>query len=108
MSDTNDSMNSISASLGTTLGEVYQLLIDSIFELEEPELAIFAVALLSALGRQARGERPTEVVLMLAFGASGTGERGCKRLMRWRLGQLSGHDLARKPGLGEQSDYRLG
>ena len=45
---------------------------------------------------------------MLAFGESGTAERGRNRLMRWRQGEMSGHDLAREPGLGEQMDHRLG
>ena len=69
---------------------------------------MFVVALLNALGREGRGNRPTEVVLMLAFGESGTAERGRNRLMRWRRGEMSGHDLAREPGLGEQRDHRLG
>ena len=58
--------------------------------------------------REGRGDRPTEVVWMLAFGESGTAERGRNRLMRWRRGERSGHDLAREPGLGEQRDHRLG
>ena len=45
---------------------------------------------------------------MLAFGESGTAERGQNRLMRWRRGEMSGQDLAREPGLGEQRDHRLG
>ena len=69
---------------------------------------MFVVALLNALGREGRGNCPTEVVLMLAFGESGTAERGRNRLMRWRRGQMSEHDLAREPGLGEQRDHRLG
>ena len=69
---------------------------------------MFAVTLLNALGREGRGNCHTEVVLMLAFGESGTAERGRNRLMRWRRGELSGHDLAREPGLGEERDHRLG
>ena len=45
---------------------------------------------------------------MPAFGESGTAERGRNRLIRWRRGEMSGHDLAREPGLGEQRDHRLG
>ena len=52
--------------------------------------------------------RPTEVVLLLTFVEPGTAERGRYRLMRWRRGERSGHDLAREPGLGEQRDHRLG
>ena len=86
---------------GNGSGRGVSALIDYIFGLEEPEVAMFTVALLNALGRETRGERPTEVVLMLAFGSSGTAERGRNRLMRWRRGEMSGHDLAREPGLGE-------
>ena len=108
MGDTNELMEFLSASLGATLDEIYQRLIDCDFTREDPGLAMFVVALLNALGREVRGNRPTEVVLMLAFGESGTAERGRNRLMRWRRGEMSGHDLAREPGLGEQRDYRLG
>ena len=108
MGDTNELMEFLSASLGATLDEIYQRLIDCDFTREDPGLAMFVVALLNALGREGRGNRPTEVVLMLAFGESGTAERGRNRLMRWRRGEISGHDLAREPGLGEQRDHRLG
>ena len=108
MGDTNELMEFLSASLGATLDEISQRLIDCDFTREDPGLAKFVVALLNALGREGRGNRPTEVVLMLAFGESGTAERGRNRLMRWRRGEMSGHDLAREPGLGENMDYRLG
>ena len=108
MGDTNELMEFLSASLGATLAEIYQRLIDCDFTREDPGLGMFVVALLNALGREGRGNRPTEVVLMLAFGESGTAERGRNRLMRWRRGEMSGHDLAREPGLGEQRDHRLG
>ena len=108
MGDTNDLMEFLSTSLGATLDEIYQRLIDCDFTQEDPGLAMFVVALLNALGRLGRGNRPTEVVLMLAFGESGTAERGRNRLMRWRRGEISGHDLAREPGLGEQRGHRLG
>ena len=73
-SDTNDLMDFISASLGTTLDEIYQRLVDCNSALEDPELAMFTVALLNAMGREGRGDRPMEVVLMLAYGESGTAE----------------------------------
>ena len=83
MGDTNELMEFLSASLGATLDEIYQRLIDCDFTREDPGLAMFVVALLNALGREGRGNRPTEVVLMLAYGESGTAERGRNRLMRW-------------------------
>ena len=68
---------------------------------------MFVVALLNALGQESRVNRPTEVVLVLACGESGTAERGRNRLMRWQRGEISRHNLAREPGLGEQKDHRL-
>ena len=106
--DTNVSMEFLSASLGATLDEIYQRLIDCDFAQEDPGLAMIVIRLLIALGRGGRGNCPTEVVLKLAFGESGTAERRRNRLMRWRRGEMSGHDLAREPGLGEQRDHRLG
>ena len=108
MGDTNELMEFLSASLGATLDEIYQRLIDCNFTREDPGLAMFVVMLLNALGREGRGKCPTEVVLMLAFGESGTAERGRNRLMRLRRGEMSGHNLAREPRLGEQRDHRLG
>ena len=102
MSDTNDLMDFISASLRTTLDEIYERLIGCNFAQEDPKLAIFTVALLNALGREGHGDRPTEVVLMLAYGETGTTEMSRNR------GEWPGHDLAREPGLDEQRDHRLG
>ena len=103
MGDTNELMEFLSASLEATLDEIYQRLIDCDFTREDPGLAMFVVALLNALGREGQGIRPTEVVLMLAFGESGTAERGRNRLMRWRRGECR-----RGECLGEQRDHRLG
>ena len=94
MDDTNELMEFLSASLGATLDEIYQRLIDCDFTREDPELRCLW--------------SHSEVVLMLTFGESGTAERGRSRLMRWRRGEMSGNDLAREPGLGEQRDHRLG
>ena len=107
MGDTNDLMEFVSESLRATLDEIYQRMIDCDFAQEDPGLAMFVVALLNGLGREGRGNCATEAVLMLAFGESGTTEGGRNRLMRWWRGEMSGHDLAREPGLGEQRDQRL-
>ena len=82
MGDQNNLMEFLSANLGATLDEIYQRLIDCDFAQEDPGLAMFVVALLNSLRREGRGKRPTEVVLMLAFGESGTAERGRNQLMR--------------------------
>ena len=90
MSDTNYLMYFFSASLGRPgVGDVHR-------------------RTLKCNGKRRPWGRPTEVVLLLAYGESGTAERGRKRLMRWRRGEMSGHDLAREPGLDEQRDHRLG
>ena len=46
------------------------------------------------MGRESRGDRPTEEVLILAYGESGTAERGRNIQMRWRRWEMSGHELA--------------
>ena len=108
MSDINDFMDFVSGSLGATLGDIYQRLIDCDFAREHPGLAMIVVALLNTLGGEVRGNRPTELVLMLAFGESQTAERGRNWLMRWRRENVSGDDLTREPRLGEERDHRLG
>ena len=82
MSNTNDLMDFISGSLGTALDEIYQRLVDCNFGLEDPKLVTFTTALLIAMRRERRGDRSTELVLMMAFGESGTAKRGRNRLMR--------------------------
>ena len=98
MGDTNYLMDFVSTNLGATLDEIYQRLSDCDFAQEDPGLTMLVVALLNALGREGRGNRPTELVSMLAYSESGTAERGQNRLMRWRRGEMLGHDLAREPG----------
>ena len=79
--------------------------------MEDLELAIFTVVLLNAmrrgLGDEGLGGQLTKVVLILAFGDSGTAERDRNRLLRSRHGEMSGHDLAREPRLREQRDFSL-
>ena len=101
-------MEIISVSLETARDEIYQRLLGCNFGLEDPGLAIFTVALLNSMGREGRGDHPSAVVLMLAFGESGTTERDRNRLMRMRRGEMSGRDLAREPESGVHREYRLG
>ena len=101
-------MDFVLSSLGTALHEVYQRLLDCHFGLEDPELAMFNIALLIAMAREGPWDHLMELMLMLANGESGTAGRDRKSIMRWRRGKISGHDMAREPRLGEQRDYRLG
>ena len=46
-------------------------------------------ALINILGHDNRGDRPTEVLLMAAYGERGVLDRPNMRVMRWRNGALS-------------------
>ena len=65
-------------------------------------------ALINILGHDNRGDRPTEVLLMAAYGERGVLDRPNMRLMRWRNGALSGSDLANEPGLGSSRTCQPG
>ena len=65
-------------------------------------------ALINILAHDNRGDRPTEVLLMAAYGERGVLDRPNMRVMRWRNGALSGSDLANEPGLGSSRTYQPG
>ena len=65
-------------------------------------------ALIIILGLDNRGDRPTEVLLMAAFGERGDSDSPNMRVMRRRNGALSGSDLANEPGLGSSRTYQPG
>ena len=65
-------------------------------------------ALINILGYDNRGDRPTEVLLMAAYGERGVLDRPNMRVMGWRNGALSGSDLANEPGLGSSRTYHPG
>ena len=66
---------------------------------EDPEVVMLQTALINILGHDNRGDRPTEVLLMAAYGEGGVLDRPNMRVMRWRNGALSGSFLANEPGL---------
>ena len=49
-------------------------------------------ALINILGHDNRGDQPTEVLLMAAYGERGVLDRPNMRVMMWRNGALSGSD----------------
>ena len=65
-------------------------------------------ALINILGHNNRGNRPTEVLLMAAYGERGVLDRPNMRVLRWRNRALSGSDLANEPGLGSSRTYQPG
>ena len=93
---------------GPMIDAIYRQLMDRDFALEDPEVVMLLTALINILGHDSRGDRPTEVLLMAAYGERGVLDRPNMRVMRWRNGALSGSDLANEPGLGSSRTYQPG
>ena len=83
--------------VGPVIDAIYCQLMNRDFALEDPEVVMLLVALTNILGHDNRGNRPTEVLLMAVYGQQGVLNRPNMRVMRWRIGTLSGSDLASEP-----------
>ena len=101
-------MDLAEAYVGPMVDAIYRRLIERDFALEDPEVVMLLTALINILGHDNRGDRPTEVLLMAAYGERGVLDRPNMRVMRWRNGALSGSDLANEPGLGSSRNYQPG
>ena len=101
-------MDLAEAYVGPIVDAIYRRLIERDFALEDPEVVMLLTALINILGQDNRGDRPTEVLLMAAYGERGVLDRPNMRVMRWRNGALSGSDLANEPGLGSSRTYQPG
>ena len=101
-------MDLAEAYVGPMVDAIYRRLIERDFALEDPEVVMLLTALINILGHDNRGDRPTEVLLMAAYGERGVLDRPNMRVMRWRNGTLSGSDLANEPGLGSSRTYQPG
>ena len=101
-------MDLAEAYVGPMIDAIYRRLMDRDFALEDPEVVMLLTALINILGNDNRGDRPTEVLLMAAYGKRGVLDRPNMRVMRWRNGALSGSDLANGPGLGSSRTYQPG
>ena len=99
-------MDLAEAYVGPMVDAIYRRLIERDFALEDPEVVMLLTALINILGHDNRGDRPTEVLLMAAYGERGVLDRPNIRVMRWRNGALSGSDLANEPGLGSSRTYQ--
>ena len=99
-------MDLAEAYIGPMIDAIYRRLMNRDFALEDPEVVMLLTALINILGHDNRGDRPTEVLLMAAYGERGVLDR--PRRMRWRNGALSGSDLANEPGLGSSRTYQPG
>ena len=101
-------MDLAEAYVGPMVDAIYRLLMERDFALEDPEVVMLLTALINILGHDNRGDRPTEVLLMAAYGERGVLDRPIMRVMRWRNGTLSGSDLANEPGLESSRTYQPG
>ena len=101
-------MDLAEAYVGPMVDAIYRRLNERDFALEDPEVVMLLTALINILGHDNRGDRPTEVLLMAAYGERGVLDRPNMRVMRWRNGALSGSDLANEPGLGSSRTYQPG
>ena len=101
-------MDLAEAYVGPMVDAIYRRLMDRDFALEDPEVVMLLTTLINILGHDNRGDRPTEVLLMAAYGERVVLDRPSMRVMRWRNRALSGSDLANEPGLGSSRTYQPG
>ena len=101
-------MDLAEAYVGPIVDAIYRRLMERDFALEDPEIVMLVTALINILGHDNRGDRPTEILLMAAYGERGVLDRPNMRVMRWRNGALSGCELANEPGLGSSRTYQPG
>ena len=101
-------MDLAEAYVGPMVDAIYRRLMNRDFALEDPEVVMLLTALINILGHDNRGDRPTEVLLVEAYGERGVLDRPNMIVMRWRKGGLSGIDLANEPGLGSSRTYQPG
>ena len=106
--DLNEYIDLAEAYVGPMIDAIYRRLMDRDFALENPEVVMLLAALINILGHDNRGDCPTEVLLMAAYGERGVLDRPNMRVMRGRNGALSGNDLANEPGLGSSRTYQPG
>ena len=92
--------------MGPIVDAIYRRLMDRDFALEDPEVVMLLTALINI--NDNHGDRPTEVLLIAAYGERGVLDRPNMRVIRWRNGALSGSDLANEPGLGSSRTYQPG
>ena len=65
-------MDLADAYVGPTIDAIYRRLMDRDFALEDPEIVMLLTALINILGHDNRGDQPTEVLLMAAYGERGS------------------------------------
>ena len=81
----NELMDLAEAYVGPMVDAIYRRLLDRDFALEDQEVVMLLTDLINIVGHDKRGDRPTEVLLMAAYG-----------------------DLANERGLGSSRSYQPG
>ena len=96
------------ADLGPVIDELFCRLLERDYAQNDPKVTMLTAALINILGHKNRGDRPTEVLLMVACGGQGVVDRQSLLVMRWRNGALSGSDFAHEPGVSTTRMYKPG
>ena len=78
------------AYVGPMIDAIYRRLMDRDFALEDPEVVMFLTALINILGHDNRRYRPTEVLLMVAYGERGVLDRPNMRVRGGEMGLSQG------------------
>ena len=92
-----------------TLDELYKRLKDRDYTQVDENLAVLLKAILQLESQGERRESATEAVLMVGYTSEGTSFQKQARWLSWNVdGCLSGHDLARNPGLSNNMEYGAG
>ena len=103
-----ESMDLAEAYVGPNVEELYRRLMERDNAQDDIEVVMLTAALTNILGHDNRGDHPTEVFLMPAWGQQGVLDRSSLRFMRPRNVALSGSDLAEGSGLGTARTYQPG
>ena len=92
-----------------TLDELYKRLRDLDYTQVDERLAVMLNAILQLEAQGECRESATEAVLMVGYTADGVSNQEQTRWLSWNVdGGLRGHDLARNPGLGSDTEYGAG
>ena len=83
--------------MGPLIHELFFRLLETDYAQYDPEVVRLPAALTNIVEHDKRGNHPTEVLLMVAWGEKGVLDRPTLRVMRWRRQALSGSDLAHEP-----------
>ena len=92
-----------------TLDELYRRLRDLDYTQVDERMAVMRNAILQLEDQGECRESGTEAVLMVGYTIDGISNRGQTRCLSWNVdGGVRGFDLARNPGLSNNTEYGAG